>query len=488
MITGFAFAQFSCFQLLNTDMNRSVLVNASTSACFTPTSGIFVAALPPYVPAIDTAYITQQDPKGNAYFITDSCIGFDAFGTAGNATIEYTIRTTNGCTKSGTLNITIICPKPIAHDEYVAVFSDVANQPIVIGTNDTAIIPPATYTIIIPPTHGTAAISNDTIYYSGDNTYVGEDVLAYVIENACGEKDTAAILLLESAHEAPSTTGDTLLFNLESTVCKRVNVLRNDFSIYPNDSLFLVSFDSISANQGTITRISDSTLCYFSDVSKLTEDAFTYTVCNTYEQCTTQTVTVIIPAVAYSDTNTVVQGTQSFLDVKLNDAWIDSPFVQLCGGQPLHGFAYISSNNTISYTPDKDFPSPASDQNLEAGLDSFCYRLCVTIDGQAYCDTSMAYVTVVPGEKIFIPKGFSPNGDGINDALVMVTNGSYPNSHLIVYNRWGDEVWRGGPNYGNNFTGTNDKGVPLPDGTYFYIFKFNDGKKQDISGYTIINR
>lgn len=488
MITSFAFAQFSCFQLLNTDMNRSVLVNASTSACFSPTSGIFVADFPPYVPAIDTAYITQQDPKGNAYFITDSCIGFDAFGTAGNATVEYTIRTTNGCTRSGTLNITIICPKPVALDDYFPVFSDISNQPLTIGANDTTLVNPAIYSLVSPPIYGSAMLSNDTVYYSGDNTFTGEHIFLYEMENACGERDTAAVFLLESAHESPSVAGDTILFNLESAFCKRVNVLRNDYSIYPNDSLFLVSFDSLSVNQGTVTKINDSTLCYFSDAPKLSGDAFTYTVCNTYNQCTTQTVTVIVPAIAFRDSNTVTQGTEALLDVRANDLWIDSAFVQLCGGQPLHGFAYISANTTISYTPDKDFPSPESGHSLEYGLDSFCYRLCVTIEGQAYCDTSMVYVTVVPGEKMFIPQGFSPNGDGVNDALVMITNGSYLNSYLIVYNRWGDEVWRGGPNYGNNFTGTNDKGVPLPDGTYFYIFKFNDGKKQDISGYTIINR
>ncbi|HEY0262186.1 MAG TPA: gliding motility-associated C-terminal domain-containing protein, partial [Chitinophagales bacterium] len=123
-----------------------------------------------------------------------------------------------------------------------------------------------------------------------------------------------------------------------------------------------------------------------------------------------------------------------------------------------------------------------------AGLDSFCYVICESLNGNQSCDTAMVYVSVKPLPKFFIPQGFSPNGDNVNDVLVIPATNKFPNSYLIVYNRYGDEVWRGGPNYGNNFSGTAPNGHELPDGTYFYIYQFNDGVQKDIQGYVIINR
>jgi gliding motility-associated-like protein len=60
--------------------------------------------------------------------------------------------------------------------------------------------------------------------------------------------------------------------------------------------------------------------------------------------------------------------------------------------------------------------------------------------------------------------------------FVIVASGEFPKSQLLVYNRYGDEVWRNdGDGYQNDFDGTWKKnGQPLPDMSYWYIFKFND--------------
>ena len=70
-----------------------------------------------------------------------------------------------------------------------------------------------------------------------------------------------------------------------------------------------------------------------------------------------------------------------------------------------------------------------------------------------------------------IPNVITPNGDGVNDALVIPGIENYPDHELIIYNQWGDVVYqtRG---YKNDWVGTYN-GEPLPDGTYFYIFKEN---------------
>jgi gliding motility-associated-like protein len=59
---------------------------------------------------------------------------------------------------------------------------------------------------------------------------------------------------------------------------------------------------------------------------------------------------------------------------------------------------------------------------------------------------------------------------------------------VMIYNRWGDEVWRG-ENYDNTsvvFNGTNHHGNDLPSGTYFYRIKLNDGTLK--TGYLALKR
>ena len=92
---------------------------------------------------------------------------------------------------------------------------------------------------------------------------------------------------------------------------------------------------------------------------------------------------------------------------------------------------------------------------------------------------------------VFIPEGFSPNGDGVNDEFVLRGVSGLTVS-LEVYNRWGHLVyqnadyrndWDGKPNAGILPNG-NDYGVP--DGTYYYVIKLSDGRK--FVRYMTINR
>jgi gliding motility-associated-like protein len=79
----------------------------------------------------------------------------------------------------------------------------------------------------------------------------------------------------------------------------------------------------------------------------------------------------------------------------------------------------------------------------------------------------------------FIPEGFSPNGDGINDLFVIRGIFNYPSNTFTIYNRWGSEVFQATP-YQNNWSGKSTKGLKiggddLPMGTYFYILDLGEG-------------
>jgi gliding motility-associated-like protein len=63
---------------------------------------------------------------------------------------------------------------------------------------------------------------------------------------------------------------------------------------------------------------------------------------------------------------------------------------------------------------------------------------------------------------------FTPNGDGINDKWEIGNSQVYPDMLLLVYNRWGQLVYRHTGLY-EPWDGKSLLGLPLDDATYYYI-------------------
>jgi gliding motility-associated-like protein len=78
----------------------------------------------------------------------------------------------------------------------------------------------------------------------------------------------------------------------------------------------------------------------------------------------------------------------------------------------------------------------------------------------------------IPIIDIYIPEGFSPNHDGVNDFFV-ITRPFNTTISMELFNRWGNLVYKA-PDYKNEFDGKGNQpnrilGEDLPDGTYYYI-------------------
>ncbi len=139
-------------------------------------------------------------------------------------------------------------------------------------------------------------------------------------------------------------------------------------------------------------------------------------------------------------------------DILDNSGWrIDSVSV------PMGGETSITSNNTITYFPYRHF----------AGKDWFTYTVCSIICPDK-CATATINVNVITDENCMAPNLITPNSDGLNDSFIVPCTGLYPGSELIVFNRWGQEVYRN-QDYRNDWYGTY-KERPLPVGTYFYSY------------------
>ena len=93
-------------------------------------------------------------------------------------------------------------------------------------------------------------------------------------------------------------------------------------------------------------------------------------------------------------------------------------------------------------------------------------------------------VMITIGSPITIPNVITPNGDGVNDSWNIEHIEEFPDATFVIYNRWGNIVWKA---TGNSFqwNGTNYRnGEVLPEGTYFYILNLNNRTfDQPYTGY-----
>jgi gliding motility-associated-like protein len=94
------------------------------------------------------------------------------------------------------------------------------------------------------------------------------------------------------------------------------------------------------------------------------------------------------------------------------------------------------------------------------------------------------------GEEITVHQGISPNGDGINDFLIIDNIASHPNNKLQIMNRSGQLIYEavGYDNSANVFDGHSNKNgqMQLP-GTYFYSLDYTDnGETKHKTGYIVL--
>ena len=216
-----------------------------------------------------------------------------------------------------------------------------------------------------------------------------------------------------------------------------------------------------------------------------TDVTFTLTVTDMTTGCrAADTVTIfmkkdVIPIVAVNDYDTTAVNVPIRMNILRNDIYSKDKEVRvtLCGG-PRHGLALVNSDNSIQFTPDRDF----------AGNDSMCYILCYNAYSSV-CDTAMVYIYISPNSAanlVVIYNVITPNGDGMNDGWIIDGIEKFPDNSVKLFNRWGDEI-NSFEHYDNHsivWKGENSKGEKLPDGTYFYILTIKDGGSR--SGWVMI--
>ena len=81
----------------------------------------------------------------------------------------------------------------------------------------------------------------------------------------------------------------------------------------------------------------------------------------------------------------------------------------------------------------------------------------------------------------------TPNGDGNNDVLIIPNIDKYPNSQLLIYNRWGQLIYSA-KGYKNDWMGTTTDGKDVLTGAYYFVVYLNDAKNTLLDGSITVIR
>ena len=208
-----------------------------------------------------------------------------------------------------------------------------------------------------------------------------------------------------------------------------------------------------------------------------------YTLTATYgNNCTEKDSMVLtVNDIPQINTDTFYLATNGTLkeNVLINDFLNNTTYTISIKNNIKNGTLELNNDGSFTYKPTKAYK----------GTDNFTYEVCYDNCPNA-CSRANVILKISDNYKPVPFKAsevITPNGDGMNDELVIENfDATDPDntSSIIVYNQWGGIVHQATP-YLNDWSGTY-KDLPLPEGTYYYIFKKDETSEPLKSFVTIL--
>ena len=306
---------------------------------------------------------------------------------------------------------------------------------------------------------------------------------------------------------------DTSKFDSFYTICKKQSVVFNGVSLNTSGIYRDTLVNAIGC---------DSFLVLHLTVNEATKKDSFLTICKNKNYPVIFNGQILNTSGVYQDTLVNSKGCDSFLFLILtvNDRTMYDTFLTICKNYPVI-FNGVSRNLPGVYK-DTMVNSQGCDSFIHLHLtvmdttrkDSFLTifnNRFVVFNGQTLntsgiyrdtlvnsngCDSFLVLSLTVNDTinalaDILLPNYFSPNGDGENDNWVLpdAMYSLYPNLKVIIYNRWGNIVWRSTGVYHNDWGGVHQKdNLPVPDGVYYYLIELDSESKKPISGFVEVMR
>jgi gliding motility-associated-like protein len=136
--------------------------------------------------------------------------------------------------------------------------------------------------------------------------------------------------------------------------------------------------------------------------------------------------------------------------------------------------AHLMATGGASYQWSADPADPTLTTNIQsptvAPLVTTIYTVTAT-DANGCIGTASVTITVNEDYFVHATNVITPNGDAYNQNWYIENILTYPNNEVLIFDRWGTLVYQKKA-YDNTWEGTHD-GKDLPQGTYFYVIKFD---------------
>ena len=373
------------------------------------------------------------------------------------------------------------------------------------------------YTKTTDPVHGIVVVNTDGTYtYTPDTHYIGIDSFIVTVNDGKGGTDTSTVnVTVTWINDKPKAVDKNELIR-ENTP------LIGNLAVYDTPSRDGGNVWSLTTNpgKGTVTVNYDGTYCYIPNLKYAGNDSFKYKIQDNNADTSIATVTVSvlpIPEVLKKSSNPIRRNDGKFswfYTIKLindtnhkidsiqvvdnldevfmpkgctyeitgkaasgkliaNGLYNGSSIANLLvdgGSLEINGSDSIVIEVLVDTHSQKDIVKVFNQADF-SGKDNLG-RFNIKSDGDISTMVSEPTETDIPLVDLFIPDGFSPNGDGINDNFEI----THPISLKIefeVYNRWGNLVYKSS-DYQNNWDGRgigNLFGQELPAGTYYCLCK-----------------
>jgi gliding motility-associated-like protein len=138
-------------------------------------------------------------------------------------------------------------------------------------------------------------------------------------------------------------------------------------------------------------------------------------------------------------------------------------------GESVQLLATFNPDYTYSWSPAAGLSATDIHNPVASPLETTVYTVTVTdADGCVVVRTvTIVLLTSCEEPFIFIPTGFTPNGDGKNDLFQVIGN-NIEEVYLAVYNRWGEKIFET-TNPAGGWDGTYKGKILPPDAFGFYV-------------------
>ena len=154
-------------------------------------------------------------------------------------------------------------------------------------------------------------------------------------------------------------------------------------------------------------------------------------------------------------------------------------------------------NEIIGSQTDVTVTYHATESDAEAGTNAMdttpflvaSGNVWVRVENTVGCYATVEIPLVIEDCVLIIPQGFSPasNIPENQEFYLPLIRTKYPNFKVYVYNRYGNEVYKGDINTDFWNGKLNNEGDLLPAGTYFYGIKLNDEQDIQYRGWVYLN-